>query len=273
MKAVVYITLLLAIISFNPVYAIVPDYLTVHYTEVNPESVAEIGQLVNARIELKGSTPIPDEARLNISTGIERPRIEVNIDGDLKLYGDSEFEILLPSDGVEYIEIIISFGLAPKVTKQTIINLLDVKTFVKFKGEEGVYQNDGQLSLAVSNIIISEALNAIDNANYELSSVEKALEDLNSIGIDTAALDYKLNTAKDLVKTAETLYEKDDIELSKNTADSAIIIMDEIMSDTDALKDTVKTKNNLFKYGLIGFGLTFFAIVLFLLMKKREELG
>lgn len=270
MKAV-FILFFLAL-SAGVAHGVVPDYLKASSSEATPSYTAKIDQLVNAHMVLTGSTPVPDEARLNITTQVNRPRIEVIIDGKLEQYGVPELEITLPPDGVKSVEIFV-FGVAPEVSKETRITLLDVKTYVKYKGEEGVYQDDGRLSVTVSNVVISGAVEAIDSAKRKLETAEKSVGDLKAKGISTAPLEAKLKNAEDLISTAEALYEKEDIGLAKSTAESAIKILDEVTTEADKLRTTKETTRDITKYALIGVGILVIAGLLFLFMRRREELG
>ena len=274
MKVAIYVTLAVLILGVGTGYAIVPNYLKVTYEEVNPLGTAKIGQLVNARLILNGTTPLPEEARLNISTSVVSPRVEVIINGQMvDRLGESEFEITLPSEGVEEVEIILSKGFTPEVAKKTKVVLLDVKTYVKYKGEKGMYQEDGKLMITVSNIVISGAVEAIDSAKRKLETAEKSVGDLKATGINTASLEAKLKNIEDLLSTAEALYEKEDIELAKSTAESAIKILDEVVFEAGTLKVTKDTKSSLVKYGLIGIVVIVIAGLLLLFMRRREELG
>jgi hypothetical protein len=163
--------------------------------------------------------------------------------------------------------------VAPEVSKETSIALLDVKTYVKYKGEDGVYQDDGRLSLIVSNVVITGAVDAIDRAKRKLETAEKSVGDLKAAGINTATLEAKLKNVEDLLSTAEALYEKEDIELAKSTAESAIKILDEVVFEAGTLKVTKETKSSLMKYGLIGVAVIAIAGLLLLFMRRREELG
>jgi hypothetical protein len=217
---------------------------------------------------------LPEEARLNISTSVVSPRVEIIINGQMvDRLGESEFEITLPSEGVEEVEIILSKGFTPEVAKKTTVVLLDVKTYVKYKGEKGVYQEEAKLMIPVSNIVISGAVESIDSANRKLETAEKSVGDLKASGINTASLEAKLKNIEDILSTAEALYEKEDIELAKSTAESAIKILDEVVFEAGTLEVTKDTKSSLVKYGLIGIVVIVIAGLLLLFMRRREELG
>lgn len=270
MKALL-ITFFLAL-TVGVAYGVVPDYLTPSSSETTPSFNARIGQLLSAHMVLTGSTPIPDEARLNITTQVDRPRIEVIIDGDLMQYGLPELEIALPPEGVNNIEIFV-FGVAPEVSIETDIVLLDVKTYVKYKGEEGVYQDDGRLPLTVSNIEITGALESINSAKSKLATAVNTVDTLKAAGIGTAPLEAKLENARKLLKNAEALYEKEDIQLAQSTAQSAIKILDEVVSEAGKLQAKKETRTDVTKIGLIGLGILVVAALLIFLFKRREELG
>jgi uncharacterized protein (DUF1778 family) len=150
--------------------------------------------------------------------------------------------------------------------------MLDVKTYVKYKGEEGVYQEDGRLLLTVSNIQITGAVEAIDSAKRKLESAENSVADLKSAGVNTVALEAKLKNARGILNTAEALYEKGDIELAKRSAESAISILDEVASDVSKLKTTKETKSDITQYGLVAVAVLVIVGLVLLFRKKREEL-
>jgi hypothetical protein len=272
MKAVFLAIVAVLILSPGLGYAVVPDYLKPVFSEVTPTYTAKIGQLVNARLVLEGTTPVPDEARLNISTSAARPRIEVTINGKLEQYGIPEIEIPLPAEGVKEIEIFL-YGVAPEVTKETKVALLDVKTYVKYKGEEGVYQEDGKLMLTVTNVIISGAVEAIDSARRKLDLLERKVSDLKQTGANVAALESKLKNARGILKTAETLYEKGEIELARDSAESALRVLDEVSMEAGKIETTRETQRDIKRYGLLALGILIVGTLVLLLRKRREELG
>jgi hypothetical protein len=272
MKIAVYVSLVFLALSAGLTYGVALDYLQATASEVTPSYTARIGQMVNARMVLEGTTPLPEEARLSIETQVDRPRIEVTIDGKLEQYVDTTtVEIPLAAEGVKDIEIVV-FGVAPEVSKEAKITMLDVKTYVKYKGEEGVYQEDGRLLLTVSNIQITGAVEAIDSAKRKLESAENSVADLKSAGVNTVALEAKLKNARGILNTAEALYEKGDIELAKRSAESAISILDEVASDVSKLKTTKETKSDITQYGLVAVAVLVIVGLVLLFRKKREEL-
>lgn len=270
---VVFTGIIAGLMLFTAVgYGVVPDYLTATYSEITPTDKAKPGQPVGARLVLKGTTPVPDEARLNISTGATRPRIEVVINGQLEGYGASELEIPLPSEGVKEIEIYL-YGVAPGVSKETAVPLLDVKTYVKYKGEPGVYQDEIRLDLIVTNVLISEAVEARDRAKTKLSMLEAKLSSLKALGVDVTALEAKLENARNIIKTADALYEKGEVELSRDAAESAIKILDEASLEAEKIEVTKETKQDIKKYGLLALGIIVVGAILLLIRRRREELG
>lgn len=272
MKAAVYVVIAVLILSVGPAYAVVPDYLKPVSSEVTPSYTAKIGQGVNARLVLEGTTPVPEEARLNISTSVARPRIEVTIDGKLEWYGTPELEIPLPAEGVKGIEIRV-FGDAPEVTKETKVALLDVKTYVKYKGEEGVYQDDGKLVLTVSNVVISGAVEAINTAKSKLSLAQSLIETLRGRGIATKGIEDRLKEAETQIDLAESSYHEGRVEKATTQAELASKSLDRIIMDVNKLQASKETKSNLMKYGLVAAAIIFLAGLILLIRKRREELG
>jgi hypothetical protein len=254
------------------IHATVPDYLKPGFYEASPAQTAEINQLVSARLVLEGSTPVPDEARLNISTEAVRPRVEVVIDGKLETYGAPSIEIPLPSEGVKEVEIYL-YGVAPKVTKETQIPLLDVKTYVKYKGEEGVYQEEKRLMVTVTNIVISGAVETINKAKMRLELMENRIASLRSSGADIGSIETKLENARSIIKTADALYKKGDVEIARDAAESALKVLDDVSAEADKIETAKETKQDIKRYGFIALGIIIFGALLLLFRKRRDELG
>ncbi len=272
--ATIALTVLILISGLGVAQVGTPDYLEVTEYRVSPSISARIGDPVAAYMVLEKVGPIPVEAKLNISTDVVGLRGEVKINNKTEGFYSNNVELSLPPqpDGVRRIEIRLS-GYAPKVEKLTDIKVLEVKTYVFYDNENKGYQEEKVIFLSVTNFVISGAVEAINSAKGKLETAEKAVGDLKAAGIRTSSLEDKLKNAKDLLSTAEALYKKGDVQLAKSNAESAMKILDEIVSEAGDLKAGKETKSNLARYGLIGVGIIVIAGLLFLLMRRREELG
>ncbi len=248
------------------------DYLKATSSEVSPSTTARSGQPIVANMKLKGFTPYPEEAELNISVEVDRPRIEVIIDGQYEGYGIPKVNIPLPSEGVKDIEIRVS-GFAPPVTKLTTIKVLDVKTYVLYKGENGTYQDDGTLTLTVSDKEIIQTVAAIGEAWDRYNSVRLEIASLSERGINTVELEAELDDIKAQINLADDAHDnKEDIETAKLNADLAL-------NSLDRLDDEVKQMGGgpaptEVKEYLIIAGVVIVALLLLIFLRgRREELG
>ncbi len=79
------------------------DFLKATSSEVSPSTAARIGQPIAANMKLSGFTPYPEEATLEINVDVDRPRIEVIIDGEYDVYGLPQIKIPIASEGVKTI--------------------------------------------------------------------------------------------------------------------------------------------------------------------------
>lgn len=270
MKKGILVLISLIIGYFGTAFA-APDYLKASSSEVSPSVSARIGQPIAANMLLKGFTPYPEEASLNISSDVDRPRIEVIIDGKYEVYGLPRLQIQLPSEGVKDIEIRLS-GFAPPVTKLTTINVLDVKTLVRFKGENETLQEDGTLTLVVSDREIIQTVTAIDDARDKYNAVRSMITGLAGRGINTVELEAELDDIKVQIELAENAHEKGDVTSAQKNAEIAL-------NNLDRLEEKIKqmgvgpAPTDIKRYLTIG-GAVIVALLIILFIKgRREELG
>ncbi|MEE9610894.1 MAG: hypothetical protein V3W19_06550, partial [Desulfatiglandales bacterium] len=197
------------------------DYLKASTSEVSPSTTARVGQPIVANMKLSGFTPYPEEATLEINVEVDRPRIEVIIDGEYEVYGLPQIQIELSSEGVKDIEIRVN-GFAPEVTKLTTITVLDVKTHLRYKGEDETTQEDGTLSLTVSDKEILQTVAAIDDAWDEYNRVRRAIAALSGKGINTVEVESELEDIKAQINLADDAHGKGDIDTAQLNAEIAL---------------------------------------------------
>ncbi len=253
-------------------YGAVSDYLGTSKSEVSPTTSARVDQPVTAVMVLENIGVVPEEARLNVSTELTSPQFIVDIDNETTKQGRSELKLDLPSDGVKEITIRVS-GFAPEVDRLTVIDVLNVKTYVKYKSEDGVYQDNGGLTLKISDVEIRETLREIDAAEAKLAEAESIVGSLKSKDVNTVSLESQIQTAKGLIDNANELHDRGQADLAKSTAISASSILDQAISDAGSLGKKETTEGNVKKYVTIA-GAVILVIILVLFMKsRREELG
>ncbi len=254
----------------------VPDYLRVIASEVNPTETARAGQLVNARILLKEVGIPPEEAVLNITTEVVRPRFQVittfrTNETEYSDYGISPVSITLPSEGVSQIDITVT-GTAPKVERLKTITVLDVKTFVRYKGTEGITQDEGVLSVQVSDIEIREALLVIEEAQSKLREATRKVDLLKAGGVDTADLEARIHDAETQINSAKRLHDEGRIELATTTAQLAVKSIDRIIVDADKLAGP-PAPSVIRRYLVIAAAVMVALLLIIIIKGKREELG
>ncbi len=272
-KSRLFLTLFFSLLIGSSIgYAAVDDYLAPSKSEVSPSTSARIDQPVTAVMVLKNIGVVPEEAKLNISTELTSPAFIINIDNETTERGAPEVELDLPSDGVKEITIRVS-GFAPEVEKLTEIDVLNVKTYVKYKGEDGVYQDEGRLTLKISDVEIRETLREIDTAEAKLAEAESIVSSLKSKGVNTVSLESQIQTAKDLIENAKEGHERGQVDLAKSTATSASAILNQVISDAGQLGKEKKTEGNIKKYATIAGAVILVILVILFITKRREELG
>jgi hypothetical protein len=253
-------------------YGAVSDYLGTSKSEVSPTTSARIDQPVTAVMVLENIGVVPEEARLNISTELTSPEFIIDIDNETTRRGLSEFPLDLPSDGVKEITIRVS-GYAPEVDRLTVIDVLNVNTYVKYKSEDGIYQDDGRLTLEISNVEIQETKREIYTAESKLTEAEGIVDSLKSQGVNTVSLESQIQTAKGLIDNANELHDRGQADLSKSTATSASAILDQVISDAGSLGKKETTEGNVKKYVTIAGAVILVILVVLFMKSRREELG
>jgi hypothetical protein len=258
------------LIWFGVASAEIPDYLAPVSSDVVPYPTARVGQPIAAVMVLERIGTVPEEAWLNITAEVESPRIEARIDEDYKVYGLKKVRIPLPED-VKSIELRIT-GYAPRVDKLTEIKVLDVKTYVRYKGAEPVYQEDGTLTLDVSTKEIIEAVIAMDEAMERLRDAEKAINELKAKGVNTVELEADIVSAKEKIERAKTEHDKGDIENAKYLAGLAKSDLDEIISRAEEM-GAGPAPVDIKRYLTIGIAVLVVILVAIFIRRRREELG
>lgn len=265
------IVILCFLISLGTVSAVVPDYLKASASDVSPSGTARIEQPVVATMTLDRIGVVPDVAKLTIVTELDSPRIAVTIDNVTQDYGLQENEITLSSSGVSEIEIRID-GYAPTVEKQKEIKVLDVTTHVEYSGEDPEDQEDGTITLTVSDKEIKATVSAIEDAQDKLEIAKAKVYRLEQSGVNTAELEAKIQNAKELLEEAEGLHEEGNIESSKVIAESASKILDGVILDADKM-GTGPVPMDIERYLVIAGAVIVVLIIALFIKGRREELG
>ncbi len=266
------LALLVFFIIFNTGLAYAAtDYLKVSVSDVSPSISARVGQPIIANMKLNGFTPYPEEATLEITVGVERPRIEVIIDGEYEVYGLPQVQIPLPSEGIKDIEITVN-GFAPQVTKLTTITVLDVKTHVRYKGENETTQNDGTLTLTVSDKEILQTVSDIDDAWDEFNRVRLLIVSLSGKGVNTVEVEAELQDIKAQINLADDAHEKGDIDTAQLSAEIALNSLTRLDAKVTGM-GAGPAPTDVKKYLTIA-GAVILALLFFIFLRgRREELG
>lgn len=270
------ILIVLLLCSVAAASAAVPEYLKVDdsLTKVSPSLSARVDDLVVASMVLKKVGPIPAEAKLNISIGVVSPRVDVRIDNVTETYRINKFEILLPAppQGVKEIEIWVS-GYAPRVEKLTEIKVLEVKTYVYYDADNKGYKDYRPITLTVSDVEIKQTLASIEDAKKKVAEVEGIISKLKGRGINTVDMEVQAQNARDILKTAQTLYEQGQIDLARNTAESASKVLDKLIADAGKIETQKETRTTAKDYIIIAAVVIVAILIALFIKKRREELG
>ncbi len=266
------IVILCFLISVGIVSAAISDYLSTSESDISQSGSVRIGQPVSATMTLVQVGMVPDKAILGVATDLDRPSSDVTIDGETEPHphGLNVFNITLDAGGVEEIEIVIN-GFAPSVAKQEDIKVLDVKTYIEHKGETDV-QSDGTITLTVSDKEIRETVSTIEDTQEKLAVAEAKVETLKSSGVNTAELEAEIQNAKELLDNAETLHEREEIDLARSTAESASKILDGVILDAEKM-GAGPSPLDIKRYLVIAGAVIAVLILALLIKSKREELG
>ncbi len=268
---VLLIALAVMLMSAASAQIAVPDYLRVTASEVNPTESARAGQLVNGRVILKEVNIPPEEAVLNITTEVVAPRIEVRINESYQVFGISPVSLSLPPEGVGEIDIRVS-GTAPKVERLRTITVLDVKTFVRYKGAEGVVQDEGLLSVEVSDVEIRGAILVIEEAQNKLSEAVRKVDLLKARGADTADLEAQIHDAETRITLAQRAHDKGEIEDARTNAELAVRDINRIILDAEELAGPA-APSEIRRYLVIAAAVMVALLLIIIIKGRREELG
>lgn len=273
MNKILYIVIAL-ICGAAIVSAAVPYYLKVDdsLTRVSHSISARVDDPVFVTMVLKKVNPIPAEAKLNISVGVVSPIVDVRIDNVTETYRINKFEIPLPGppQGVKEIEIRVS-GYAPRVEKLTEIKVLEVKTYVYYDADNKGYQDHKPITLTISDVEIKQTLASIEDAKKKVAGVEGIISKLKGRGINTVDMEAQAQNARDILKTAQTLYEQGQIDLARNTAESASKVLDKLIADAGKIETQKETRTA--NYIIIAAVVIVLVLVALFIKKRREELG
>ena len=267
-KAIIILTILL---SVGIASAAAPDYLKASASDVSPSTSARIGQPVIATMSLERIGTVPEVAKITIVTELDSPRAEITIDNVTEDYGLKENVITLSTEGISQIDIRID-GYAPSVDKQTDIKVIDVTTYVEYKGEEAEDQSDGSVTLTVSDTEIKEAKTTLEDAWDKYAVARAKVQGLSDSGVNTAELEARLQSARDLLDKADEEEVEGDIDSSKTFAEGATTILNGVILDAE--KRGIGPVPLDLRRSLVIAGAVIVVLIVALFIKgKREELG
>lgn len=268
--------LILLLCSVALVSAAAPDYLAVPKdgSAINPKETVKSGEPIAADITLKRVSEIlPEESKLNITVSMVNPWVRVTIDGAEKTFANEKaVEVALPKEGVKEVRIYAT-GNAPTVEKLTKLNIIEVKTYVRYTGAEGEYQKEITLTLDVTNPEIKEVIAAIKTAKEKLSTAENMISALKSRGVNTVELESQLQDAKTQISLAEKLHDDGKIDLAKSTAEVATNSLNRIISNASKIETQKETRTALKDYLIIAAVVIVAILIALFIKKRREELG
>ncbi|MEE8167274.1 MAG: hypothetical protein V3T58_00175 [Candidatus Hydrothermarchaeales archaeon] len=265
------LALALVVVSIGVASAVVPDYLKPSDTKLD-QTTAKIGDLVAASMTLEKVGVVPEEAKLNYTTDLTSPRLEIQIDdAPPETYGVQSYQIPLPVDGVRKIEIRIS-GWAPTVEKMTTITVLSINTYVKYKGDEPEWQDDGTLTLTVTDIEIKQTVTAIDDAWAKYNEARTKIDSLKAKGVATTELEAELQDARTQIDLAESAHENGEIETAKSNAQIATNALNRLLSKADEM-GAGPAPTDVKRYLTIAAAVIIVLLLAVIIRGRREELG
>ncbi|MFV2041425.1 MAG: hypothetical protein ACC644_05475, partial [Candidatus Hydrothermarchaeales archaeon] len=212
---------------------------------------------------------IPRQSNLTVSTAAVNPIITLSIDGETQTFTSKMVSVSLSEAGVTNVEIKIS-GNAPTVSTDIEAEMVSVVTYVVYDDLNKGPQEEIVRSLIVTNPDIESAVRAINDAKTKRLAAETAISDLKARGVDTTALETRLQVFRDLISTAESSKARGFPIEAKNQADNAIISLDAIILDADSkAQREIDTK----KYATVAVVIIIALMGISVLRRKREELG
>ncbi|WP_457554669.1 hypothetical protein [Candidatus Pyrohabitans sp.] len=272
MRGLAVVVVLLAAVCYGMAAEISADYLSVEEQKVSPAGVARIGDPVAVDVVLKKLGPEPQEARLNLTVGVDDPTVTIVFDGgEAKTYYGKEIEVSLPK-GLKQVSIRM-VGSAPSVSKLTRIQVIKVATYVYYDEENKGYQEETTLYLDVTNELISAALSEIARAEAKLSEAEQLIARLEAGGAEVESLKKRLDTAKSSLATAKELHDRGNVDLAKQNAENALTLLDDIIKEAGEKAEALEKRSSIKKYLLVLAGIIVIALVVFFVKQRKEELG
>lgn len=263
-------------LAINLVYALPTDYLVVEqgYPRVSPAGVARVGDPIAIDLLLKKQGVEPQEARLNLTIGIDNPWVEISYDSETKTFTQNRIEFQLPK-GIKQVKIAMR-GNAPQVKKLTRVDALVVRMYVYYDEDNKGYIDipQARVTLDVTSSFITQTLTEISIAEQKLSQAQQLIDELTKLGVDTQSLKLRLESAKDSINIAKKEHERGSVDLAKSNAEKASLLLDDIIREAQKKKEENIKSRAMRKYIAIGAGIVVILIIIgFLLTRGREELG
>jgi len=260
----------IVLISFMSVSAVENDYLAVtgqpkltHTEKINS------GDPYSAEVTLSRVGIIPRQTNLTVSTAAVNPIITISIDGEEQSFATQTVTQQLSESGVTSVEIKIS-GNAPTVSTDFEAEMVSVVTNVVYDDLNKGPQEEIVRSLVVTNPDIESAVRAINEAKTKRLAAETAVSDLKASGVETTALESRLQVVRDMVSDSESSKARGFPIEAKRQADNAIISLDSIISDANSMAQReIDTK----KIATVAVVIIIALMGISVLRRKREELG
>lgn len=274
-RAFLWLFLGMALLSVGAAWGASVDYLGVppDGLSMNPKESVRTGDPIAADVTLKRIGDIlPEEAKLVLTVDMVNPWVQVDIDGNVQTFvGRNDIEVSLPITGVKEVKISAK-GNAPFVEKLMRLRVMDVKTYVRYRGTPGENQNEVTSFLEVSNVQIERTVEAITMTEERYTSLESNIKNLKNQGINTVEMESDLQIARNLIKIARGLQEAGKIDEAKQTAQEAMKVLGKVEAKSSGIG--IMENPNKARLYLGAIVLVVIVVVALLFVKsKREELG
>lgn len=232
-----------------------------------PLEKVKIDQPVSGEMELEVvGNFTPESATLKIETDLERPRVEVTINGgEIKTYEGKLTSIpVIPEMGVK---ITIS-GKAPEVSKETRINVIKVSSVEKYTNREPEEFSVGALNVQVTSDVIQEVKDLIHNATVKATTADSKVEEIKLKGLEYQGFAAEVAKAKESISNAEKSHDQGDIVNARLHSINANDRLDRVISDMEKKSSTT----SFLIYGLaVVVVIVLLGGILYFLKSRRGE--